>query len=98
MSTAAIGVLNNEVERTKELFASLTSGTPSLCDGWRVENVAQRMAAVVQRIAAPDAIKASTSSESAGEFDVDLVAGERDQLVAHRFDHLGLAHVRLATL
>ena len=67
MTKAAIEALNSEVERAKELFASLTAdewAAPSGCDGWRVQDVAQHMAAVFQQIAAPDTIDAGDSGKA----------------------------------
>ncbi len=67
MSKQAITGLEAEIARAKELFASLTDDewqAPSGCDGWRVQDVAQHMAAVYQQIAAPDTIDAGDSGKA----------------------------------
>jgi uncharacterized protein (TIGR03083 family) len=65
MTHAAIAALNVEVARAKELFASLTPAeweAASGCDGWRVQDVAQHMAATFQKIAAPDTVDGGDSA------------------------------------
>jgi uncharacterized protein (TIGR03083 family) len=67
MSKQAITGLEAEITRAKELFASLSDDewrAPSGCDGWRVQDVAQHMAAVYQQIAAPDTIDAGDSGKA----------------------------------
>ncbi len=67
MSKQAITGLEAEIERAKELFASLTDAewaAPSGCDGWRVQDVAQHMAATYQTIAAPDTIDSGDSGQA----------------------------------
>lgn len=67
MTTAAITGLEREIERARELMASLTDeewSAASGCEGWRVQDVVQHMAAVFQQIAAPDTIE--TGDPSAG--------------------------------
>lgn len=75
MSKQAIVGLQAEIERAKALFSSLTDAewaAPSGCDGWRVQDVAQHMAAVYQQIAAPDTVDAGDSgmAEVAAEIPV----------------------------
>lgn len=67
MSKQAITGLQAEITRAKELFASLSDdewAAQSGCDGWRVQDVAQHMAAVYQQIAAPETIDAGDSGKS----------------------------------
>ena len=67
MSKQAIVGLEAEVARAKELFASLSDEewqAASGCDGWRVQDVAQHMAAVYQQLAAPDTIDAGDSGQA----------------------------------
>ena len=67
MSKQAITGLEAEIARAKELFASLTEEewqATSGCDGWRVQDVAQHMAAVYQQIAAPETIDAGDSGKA----------------------------------
>ncbi|MFK7919380.1 MAG: maleylpyruvate isomerase family mycothiol-dependent enzyme [Ilumatobacter sp.] len=99
MSKQAIMGLQAEVERAKELFASLSDdewAAPSGCDGWRVQDVAQHMAAVFQQIAAPDTIDAGDSgkSEVAAEVPVqDRKGWTPEQVVAayHEWSEQGVA-------
>lgn len=69
---AAITALEQEVRYAKELFATIRPGewhAASACDGWRVQDVAQHMAAVFQQIADASSIdvgdsgRAETSNE-----------------------------------
>ncbi len=67
MSKQAIIGLQAEVERAKALFATLSDeewAAASGCEGWRVQDVAQHMAAVYQQIAAPDTIDAGDSGKA----------------------------------
>lgn len=67
MSKAAITGLEAEIARAKELFNSLSDEewqAPSGCAGWRVQDVAQHMAAVYQQIAAPDTIDAGDGGQA----------------------------------
>lgn len=67
MSKQAIAGLEAEIARARELFASLSHDeweAPSGCAGWRVQDVAQHMAAVYQQIAAPDTIDAGDSGKA----------------------------------
>ena len=67
MTHAAIAALNVEVGRAKEIFASLTPAeweAASGCDGWRVQDVAQHMAATFQTIAAPDTLDGGDSGKA----------------------------------
>lgn len=80
MSKIAIEGLNAEVARAHELFASLTSeewAAPSGCDGWRVQDVAQHMAAVYQSIAAADTIEVDTSAAAGAEASAEVVVQAR---------------------
>jgi len=72
MTAAAIPALEHQVRHARELFVTLTPGewaAPSGCEGWRVQDVVQHMAAVFQQIADPASIdvgdsgKAETSAE-----------------------------------
>lgn len=66
MTKAAIEALTVEVGRAKEIFDSLSPeewAAPSGCAGWRVQDVAQHMAATFQQIAAPDTIDAGDSGK-----------------------------------
>lgn len=77
MSKAAIAGLEAEIARAKELFASLTEDewqAPSGCAGWRVQDVAQHMAAVYQQIAAPDTIDAGDSGRAEVSAEVPVQA------------------------
>lgn len=90
MSKNAIIGLNAEVQRAHELFASLTPAewaAPSGCEGWRVQDVAQHMAAVYQQIAAPDTIEVDVSGAAGAEASAEIVVQHRkdwsaDQVVA----------------
>lgn len=67
MTRAAIDALQAEVERAKELFSTLTDDewqAPSGCEGWRVQDVAQHMAAVYQQIAAPETVPTGDSGKA----------------------------------
>lgn len=75
MTAAAVSALENEVGHARELFATLTPqewASPSGCDGWRVQDVAQHMAAVFQQIADPASIDTGDSgvAETAAEVPV----------------------------
>lgn len=88
MSKQAIAGLEVEIGRAKELFASLTAqewAAPSGCDGWRVQDVAQHMAAVYQQIAAPDTIDGGDSGKAEVSAEVPVQARRDwtpDQVVA----------------
>jgi len=80
MSKNAIIGLQTEVDRAHELFATLTAeewAAPSGCDGWRVQDVAQHMAAVYQSIAAADTIEVDTSSAEGAEASAEMVVQAR---------------------
>jgi uncharacterized protein (TIGR03083 family) len=80
MSQNAIVGLQAEVERAKELFSSLTNEewtAPSGCTGWRVQDVAQHMAAVYQQIAAADTLEVDTSAAEGTEDSAELVVQAR---------------------
>lgn len=80
MSQIAIAGLNAEVARASELFASLTAsewGAASGCTGWRVQDVAQHMAAVYQQLAAADTIEVDTSAAEGAEASAELVVQAR---------------------
>ncbi len=88
MTQAAIAALQTEVDRAREIFASLSPEewqAASGCDGWRVQDVAQHMAAVFQQIAAPDTIDTGDSgkAETAAEVPVhDRKNWTADQVTA----------------
>lgn len=72
---AAITALEQEVQYAKELFATLSPAewrADSHCDGWRVQDVAQHMAAVFQQIADASSIDVGDSgrAETANEVPV----------------------------
>lgn len=80
MSKIAIEGLQAEVARAHELFASLTSeewSAQSGCEGWRVQDVAQHMAAVYQSIAAADTIEVDTSAAAGAEASAEMVVQAR---------------------
>ncbi len=67
MTHAAIAALQTEVDRAKEIFASLTAeewAAASGCTDWRVQDVAQHMASVFQQIAAPETIDSGDSGKA----------------------------------
>jgi len=75
MTAAAVSALENEVGHARGLFATLTPqewSSPSGCDGWRVQDVAQHMASVFQQIADPASIDTGDSGlvETAAEVPV----------------------------
>ena len=77
MSKQAITGLEAEIARARELFASLTDAewqAESGCDGWRVQDVAQHMAAVYQQIAAPDTIDGGDSGKAEESAEVPVQA------------------------
>ena len=76
MTAAAIDALEHEVHHARDLFATLTSEewhATSGCEGWRVQDVVQHMAAVFQQIADPASIDVGDSgrAEEANEVAVD---------------------------
>ena len=78
MSTAAIQGLEAEITRARELFEGLNPeewAAPSGCSGWRVQDVAQHMAAVFQQIAAPDTI--DTGDAEGAEASAEVPVQER---------------------
>lgn len=80
MSKQAIVGLRAEVDRAKELIATLTPdewAAPSGCDGWRVQDVVQHMAAVYQQIAAADTIEVDTSSAEGTEAGAEMIVQAR---------------------
>jgi len=80
MSETAIAGLNAEVARAQELFATLTAeewAAPSGCVGWRVQDVAQHMAAVFQQIAAADTVEVDTSAAAGAEESAEMVVQAR---------------------
>ncbi len=67
MTAAAIPALETQVRHAKELFITLTPrewASSSGCDGWRVQDVAQHMAAVFQQIADPASIDSGDSGKA----------------------------------
>lgn len=77
MSKQAIVGLEAEIARAQELFQSLTEEewqAASGCDGWRVQDVAQHMAAVYQQIADPESIDAGDSGKAEEAAEVPVQA------------------------
>ena len=75
MTKQAIEALEIEIGRAKELLGSLSDeewAAASGCDGWRVQDVVQHMAAVFQQIAAPDTLETgqAESTEATAELSV----------------------------
>jgi hypothetical protein len=75
MTAAAIPALEAQVRHAHDLFATLTPeewAAASGCDGWRIQDVAQHMAAVFQQIAEPTSIDTGDSgkAETAAEVPV----------------------------
>ncbi len=75
MTAAAIPALETEVRHARELFTNLTPeewASASGCEGWRVQDVVQHMAAVFQQIADPASIDTGDSgrAETAAEVPV----------------------------
>lgn len=80
MSKNAIVGLQAEIDRAKELFSTLTPdewAAPSGCTGWRVQDVAQHMAAVYQQLAAADTIEVDTSAAEGAESSAEIVVQAR---------------------
>lgn len=80
MSENAIAGLQAEVDRASGLFTSLSAeewAAPSGCVGWRVQDVAQHMAAVYQQIAAADSIEVDTSAAEGAEASAEMVVQAR---------------------
>ena len=80
MSQNAISGLQAEVDRASELFSSLTPtewAAASGCTGWRVQDVAQHMAAVFQQIAAADTIEVDVSAAEGAEASAEMVVQAR---------------------
>lgn len=76
MTAAAIEALREEARHARELFATLTPEewhAPSACDGWRVQDVAQHMAAVFQQIADPSSIDVGDSGKAEEANEVPVV-------------------------
>jgi len=66
MTQASIDALKAEQQRALDLFGSLRPDewqAPSGCAGWRVQDVAQHMAAVFHSIADPSTIDAGSSTD-----------------------------------
>jgi len=88
MTAAAIPALENQVRHAQELFITLTPAewaSPSGCDGWRVQDVAQHMAAVFQQIADPASIDTGDSGKAESAAEVPVQARKEwtvDQVVA----------------
>ncbi len=75
MTAEAVPALEVQVQEARDLFATLTPqewAAASGCDGWRIQDVAQHMAAVFQQIADPASIDTGNSgkAESAAEVPV----------------------------
>jgi len=88
MTAAAIPALEQEVRHARELFITLTPQewhAASGCEGWRVQDVVQHMAAVFQQIAEPSSIDVGQSGETERANDVPVDA-RRDWTVQQVLD------------
>ncbi len=77
MTKAAIAALRAEHSHALELFDSLTDAewvVPSACAGWRVQDVAQHMAATFHSIADPSTIETGTSEHTEENAEVPVSA------------------------
>jgi uncharacterized protein (TIGR03083 family) len=77
MTAAAIPALEREVRFAMELFATLTPqewASESGCDGWRVQDVVQHMAAVFQQIADAPSIDTGDSGKAESSNEVPVQA------------------------
>lgn len=77
MTAAAIPALEIQVREAKELFTTLTPAewaASSGCDGWRVQDVVQHMAAVFQQIADPASIDSGDSGKAEVSAEVPVQA------------------------
>ena len=77
MTAAAIPALETQVRHAKELFITLTPAewaTASGCEGWRVQDVVQHMAAVFQQIADPASIDSGDSGRAEVSAEVPVQA------------------------
>ena len=88
MTAAAIPALEREVGYAQELFATLTAeewASASGCEGWRVQDVAQHMAAVFQQIADASSIDVGDSGRAEPSNEVPVQA-RKDWTVAQVLD------------
>ena len=88
MTAAAIPALEREVGYAQELFATLTAeewASASGCEGWRVQDVAQHMAAVFQQIADASTIDVGDSGRAEPSNEVPVQA-RKDWTVAQVLD------------
>ena len=88
MTAAAIPALEDEVRHARELFVTLTPQewhAASGCEGWRVQDVVQHMAAVFQQIAEPSSIDVGQSGKTERANDVPVEA-RRDWTVQEVLD------------
>jgi uncharacterized protein (TIGR03083 family) len=77
MSERAVGPLDVEIGRARELITSLTAeewGLPSGCAGWRVQDVVMHMACVFHLIADPSTIEPGTSDDAEANAEVPVQA------------------------
>ncbi len=77
MTAAAIPALEAQVRAARELFVTLTPAeweSPSACDGWRVQDVAQHMTSVFQQIADPASIDMGDSGKAESSAEVPVQA------------------------
>lgn len=77
MTKAAIAALRAEHAHALELFDSLTDqewALPSACAGWRVQDVAQHMAATFHQIADPGGVERGTSDKTEENAEVPVQA------------------------
>ncbi len=77
MTALAIPALENQVRHVQELAVTLTPeewASASGCDGWRVQDVVQHMAAVFQQIADPASIDTGDSGHAEASAEVPVQA------------------------
>ncbi|MDO8363309.1 MAG: maleylpyruvate isomerase N-terminal domain-containing protein [Actinomycetota bacterium] len=101
MTKAAIDALRAEHAHALELFDSLTDaewGRPSACDGWRVQDVAQHMAATFHMIADRASIEVGDGPNTEQNAEVPVRA-RRDWTVAQvRAEYREWSEKGIATL
>lgn len=98
MTAEAIQALEYEVGNARSLFATLSPdewAAASACDGWRVQDVAQHMAAVFQQIAEPASIDTGESgkAETAAEVPVRDRRGWTTEQVVAAYDEWSIKGV-----
>lgn len=104
MTAASISALEVEVLHARELFATLTSEewhAASGCDGWRVQDVVQHMAATFQQIVDASSIDTGDSDKVEESAEVPVKARRdwsTDQVVAAYEEWVGKGVAALAAL